>query len=173
MDIKSLALDLKEAVAGTLKSKESLVAVAIVSGLMYIFLVLGTFPEYSWQMLGNSLFYLDEALVALTLNLLQTTSFIGLGLVVLYSVLTGVAVTHFAIQLNVQGGITGLAGISSLPAFLVGGCAGCGAGILGIFGFFGAVAALPFHGNGVRVLGILLFAYFLADAGDPRTCGID
>jgi hypothetical protein len=44
--------------------------------------------------------------------------------------------------------------------------------VLGLLGFAGAVAALPFHGNLLRVGGLLLLVGYLARAGDPRRCAV-
>jgi len=144
-----------------------------VSVATYVLLILSSFPEYSMQMLGADLGYLDTALVALTANTYTTIGTIGLGLIVTYAILTGIAVTN-AVGRVVQLGLSGSRGLSSaVPGLLASGCASCGAGVLGLMGFAGAVAAMPFHGNLLRVGGLVLLIGYLARAGDPRYCRID
>jgi len=144
-----------------------------VSVATYVLLILSSFPEYSMQMLGANLRYLDTALVALTANTYATIGAIGLGLIVGYAILTGVAVTNVAGRVA-QVGLSGSRGLSSaIPGLLASGCASCGAGVLGLMGFAGALAAMPFHGNLLRVGGLALLIGYLARAGDPRYCTID
>jgi hypothetical protein len=138
----------------------------------YALLVLSAFPAYSAQMLGAGVGYLDDALVALTANTYATVGPVGLSLVVSYAVVTGVAVTNVAGRVGAVG-LSGTGGLSSaVPGLLASGCASCGAGVLGLLGFAGAVAALPFHGNLLRVGGLLLLVGYLARAGDPRRCAV-
>ncbi|MDL0127638.1 hypothetical protein PNP85_04215 [Halobacterium salinarum] len=144
-----------------------------VSVATYALLILSSFPEYSMQMLGADLGYLDTALVALTANTYATIGTIGLGLIVTYAILTGIAVTN-AIGRVAQVGLSGSRGLSSaIPGLLASGCASCGAGVLGLIGFAGALAAMPFHGNLLRIGGLTLLIGHLARAGDPRYCMID
>ncbi|MFB6076833.1 MAG: hypothetical protein ABEK12_01735, partial [Candidatus Nanohaloarchaea archaeon] len=97
---------------------------------------------------------------------------VGLGLLALYAVLSGIALYNVAVLVRMHGFKQLVNAGSITPAFLVGGCASCGAGLLGLLGFAGALAGLPFQGTELRVLGILLLAYFLSSTGDPRTCSI-
>jgi len=138
----------------------------------YCLLVLSTFPTYSLQLLGADLGYLDEALLALTANTYRTTGAVGLALVVAYAVTTGVALTVAIGRVRVagRGGAGGLSTV--LPGLLASGCASCGAGVLGLLGFAGALATLPFHGNLLRLAGLLLLVGYLARLGDPRQCSV-
>jgi hypothetical protein len=136
----------------------------------YILLVLSSFPQYSLQMLGADLGYLDDAVIALTANADATIGSIGVGLIVVYALLTGITVTNTIGRVK-RLGATGMSGLSSaIPGLLASGCASCGAGILGLVGFAGALATLPFHGNLVRAGGLLLLVTYLARVGDPRRC---
>ncbi|WP_435345826.1 hypothetical protein [Haloarchaeobius sp. HRN-SO-5] len=147
-------------------------AVALFSVLTYVFLVLSSFPEYSAQMLGAGATYLDDAVLALTANTYSTIGELGLGLVVVYSLVTGVALTNALGRLG-QVGPSGTRGLASaVPGLLASGCASCGAGVLGLLGFAGAMATLPFHGNLLRAGGLVLLLGYLARAGDPRYCDV-
>lgn len=144
-----------------------------VAAVTYVGLILSSFPSMSVQMLSAGPEWLDDAVLLLTENTYATTGAIGLGLVVAYAFLTGVAVTNTLAQVRVQGvgDVTNLGGV--IPGLVASGCASCGAGVLGLLGFAGALAAMPFHGNLLRVGGIVLLLYFLARSGDPRNCRID
>ena len=154
-------------------SRRRLAGTAVATTLTYVVLILSTFPGMSVQMLAAGPQWVDETLVLLTQNTLATVGATGLTLVVLYAILTGAAVTVTAGQLFHGGGSgpSTLGGV--LPGFVVSGCASCGAGVLGLLGFAGALAAMPFHGNLLRVAGILLLIGFLAHAGDPRRCRVE
>jgi hypothetical protein len=145
---------------------------AVVAVATYVLLVLSTFPSMSMQMLGAGLHWLDETLVLLTENVLATNGWVGLALVAAYAILTGVAVVNAVAQASVTGvsSFSDLLGV--LPGLAASGCASCGAGLLGFLGFAGALAAMPFHGDLLRVGGIVLLLGFLARAGDPRECRI-
>ena len=144
----------------------------VVAVVTYVGLVLSSFPEYSAQMLAAGFGYLDEAVLALTANTYATIGPFGLGLIVMYAVLTGVALTNVVTQLRLQdvSGVRDLLGV--VPGLLASGCASCGAGVLGLLGFAGALAAMPFNGNLLRLGGIALLLFFLARSGDPRTCQV-
>jgi len=138
----------------------------------YCLLALSTFPTYSMQLLGADMGYLDEAVVALTANIYQTTGALGLSLVVAYAVTTGVALTAAVGRARVADR-TGVRGLSSVvPGLLASGCASCGAGILGLLGFAGALATLPFQGNLLRLAGLCLLLGYLSRLGDPRQCAV-
>lgn len=168
--IDRLGTQLRRAMTYPVSSRRRLAGAAVASTLTYVVLILSTFPGMSVQMLAAGPEWFDDTLVLLTQNTLATVGATGLTLVVLYALLTGAAVTVAAGQL-VHGdgsGSSTLGGV--LPGFVVSGCASCGAGVLGLLGFAGALAAMPFHGNLLRVAGILLLLGFLAHAGDPRHC---
>lgn len=148
-----------------------LVTATVLAAATFVVLILSTFPTYTIQMLGAGV---RQYLLRAFLDLLDTTfrsvGFIGVGLIASYAVLTGIAVVNVATQLRVAGlsSLSDLTGV--LPGLVVSGCASCGAGVLGLLGFTGALAALPFHGDLLRVGGLLLLLFFLGRAGDPRHC---
>jgi len=165
--------DLASALTYPTTSVGRVAASVVVAVLTYVLLILSTFPGMSMQMLGAGLQWFDETLVLLTENVLATNGWFGLALITSYAVLTGVAVVNVAAQVSVTGisSVSDLAGV--LPGLVASGCASCGAGLLGFLGFAGALAAMPFHGDLLRVGGILLLVGFLARAGDPRQCRLD
>ncbi|WP_435361119.1 hypothetical protein [Haloarchaeobius sp. DFWS5] len=167
---RSFGTDLWAAVTYPFGSLGRATAALAVAVLTYCVLVLSTFPSYSAQMLGAGLHYFDTVLVSLTRLTLRSNGQFALALIVVYALLTGIAVVDAVAQIRTQGlsGTSGLGG--TIPGLLASGCAGCGAGVLGLFGFAGALAAMPFHGDLLRVGGVLLLLFFLGRAGDPTTC---
>ncbi|SDF83152.1 hypothetical protein [Halorientalis regularis] len=148
------------------------VATFAFAAVTYALLILSSFPTYSMQMLTTDLGYLDEAIVALTANTYQSVGAVALGLIVVYAVLTGIALTTAIGRIRHAGG-TSARGLSSvLPGLLASGCASCGAGLLGTLGFVGALSMLPFDGNLLRLAGLLLLVAYLSRLGDPRRCTI-
>lgn len=146
--------------------------VALVAAVTFVVLVLSTFPVYTLQMLGAGV---REYLVRAFVDLLDVTYAsigpTGVALVVAYAVATGVAVVNAVGQLRLGGtDLSNLGG--AVPGLLASGCAGCGAGVLGLLGFTGALALMPFHGDLLRVGGLLLLVFFLGRSGDPRTCQV-
>ncbi len=165
---------IREAFSGTFHSPVYVVVGALLTVLVYGLFALSTFPAYTVQLLSADVAYIGEALGTLTANLYASIGAFGLGVMVLYSFLTAVVILHLVIQFRTAGVKEAMAGAGgAAPAFLIGGCAGCGAGLLGLVGAAGAIGLLPFQGNGIRVLGVLLLLGLLAYAGDPRTCSLD
>ncbi|WP_436925015.1 hypothetical protein [Halosimplex amylolyticum] len=164
--------DLSDALAYPLTSNTRLLIAGAVTLLTYVVLVLSTFPQFTVQLLARNPTDLLYGVTALTRETYLSVGWVGLGLVVGYAVLTGVAVTN-AVTLFRRARRTGASTVLGiLPGFLAAGCASCGAGVLGALGFVGAMAALPFEGNLLRAGGIVLLAFFLGRTGDPRTCSI-
>jgi hypothetical protein len=144
----------------------------LVAAATFCVLVLSTFPAYALDLLAADAGYLDDALVALTVNTYRTVGAVGLALVVWYAALTGVATTATLGRVRAAGGRSAGGLASVLPGLLASGCASCGAGVLGVLGFAGALATLPFHGNLLRLGGVVLLAAYLARLGDPRQCAV-
>jgi hypothetical protein len=162
---------LGRALAYPFSSGPRLVATVTVAAVTFVLLILSTFPTYTMQMLGAGV---QQYLIRVFVDLLDTTyrsvGAVGVGLIVAYAVLTGVALVNATAQLRVTGisSLSDLTGV--IPGLLASGCASCGAGMLGFLGFTGALAAMPFHGDLLRVGGLLLLLFFLGRAGDPRQC---
>lgn len=141
--------------------------------VVYAVLIASTYPRYSLQMLGAGPRYVDDVLVSLTETTYVSNGWFALALIVLYAILTGFAVTNAFAQIKLSG-VTGARDLTGvLPGLLASGCASCGAGMLGFLGFAGVLAALPFHGNLLRVAGVCILLAFLARSGDPRTCTVE
>lgn len=147
-------------------------AAGAVGVVTYVLLILSTFPEMSMQMLGAGLHWFDETVILLTQNTYATNGATGLGMIVVYAGLTGVAVVNTVAQVRTMGVSSASDLVGVLPGLVASGCASCGAGLLGFLGFAGAMAALPFHGDLLRVGGIALLLGFLARSGDPRECSL-
>jgi len=166
------ARDLRDALLYPLTSDLRLLSAAVATVVTYVVLVLSSFPQFSIQMLTNDPTDVVYAVTALTREVYLSTGWLGLGLVAVYAVLTGVATIN-ALALVRRARRTGASTIVGvLPGVLAAGCASCGAGVLGALGFVGAMAALPFDGNLLRLGGIALLLFFLGRAGDPQTCSI-
>lgn len=163
---------LPSALVHPLTSNARLLAAGVVTAVTYVVLVLGTFPEFTVQLLASDPTDLFYAVAALTRETYLTVGWVGLALVATYAVLAGVAVTN-AVALLGRARRTGASTILGVvPGVLAAGCASCGAGVLGALGFVGAMAALPFQGNLLRLGGIALLLFFLGRTGDPLTCSI-
>lgn len=162
--------DLVAALQFPLSTLRRAVVTAVVAVVVYLLLILSTFPEYSIQMLGAGLGYLDTAVVALTRTTYRSVGWLGLGLIVAYGVLTGIALTNMVARIRFQGVSDASDAAGLVPGLVASGCASCGAGLLGFLGFAGALAAMPFHGNLLRVGGLVLLLGVLVRTGDPRTC---
>jgi len=162
--------NLGAAVAYPFETWRGTVGVTITASLTYVLLILSTMPEFSMQMLGDGLHWIDFVVVSLTETVYRSDGLAGLAIIAAYATFTGVAVVNTAARLRTVGrsSLTDLSGV--LPAFLASGCASCGAGLLGTLGFVGGVAVLPYDGMLVRVGGLALLAFFLGRAGRPDRC---
>ncbi|WP_255193260.1 hypothetical protein [Natronobeatus ordinarius] len=168
--IERFLRNLAAAVSYPFESWRGTIGLVIVSLAIYVLLILSTMPAFSLQLLGDGLHWLDYALVSLTETVYRTDGPSGLALVVLYALLSGIAIVNAVAQLRVVG-LSSLADVSGvLPGFLASGCASCGAGLLGFLGFAGGVAVLPFDGALLRVGGLLLLLFFLGRTGHPERC---
>lgn len=171
--VRRWGTDLQSALAYPLSSAPRVLSASFIAVVTYVLLILSTFPEMSIQMLGAGVQWFDDTMVLLTENVLATNGWFGLALIISYAVLTGVSIVNVVAQVNVTGisSLSDLVGV--LPGLVASGCASCGAGLLGFLGFAGALAAMPFHGDLLRVGGILLLLAFLVRAGDPRECRLN
>lgn len=144
----------------------------LVTFLTYLVLIMSTMPEFSFQMLSNGVGWLGYVVVSLTETTYHTGGVTSVGTLVLYAVLTGIAVVNVAGQIRVVGpsSLKDLTGV--IPALVASGCASCGAGLLGLLGFTGALAVMPYDGMLVRLAGLALLLFFLGRAGHPKRCGL-
>lgn len=165
--------DLQDALAVSITGKRQLSITVVGAVVSFVVFMLLTYPAYARQLLGSSLFYLDDAVIALSLNLQQAAGTIGLVLVGVYAVLIGATFSVLLLQFQVSGVRAVGGGVGVVPGLIASGCASCGVGLLSVLGFAGVISMLPFHGNGVRLVGIVIMLYVLARLGDPRHCDID
>jgi hypothetical protein len=167
------AARLERALAFPFSSPPRILGILVAAAATFVVLVLSTFPRMSVQMLGAGLHWFDDTLILLTQNTVATVGYTGLALMAVYAALTGVAVVNTLASVRIDGvsNVSDATGV--LPGLFASGCASCGAGVLGLLGFAGALAALPFHGDLLRLGGILLLLGFLGRAGDPRRCRLD
>lgn len=167
------ASDLYDALAYPFESWGGTVALVVVSAATYAVLLMSTMPEFSIQMLGDGLHWIEYVVVSLSEITYHSQGPAGIGVIVLYAWLTGVAVVNAAAGLGV-GSSSGVANLSGIvPALLASGCASCGAGLLAFVGAAGGLALLPFQGAALRLAGLLLMVGLLARAGHPERCRAD
>ena len=145
-------------------------ALTSISFLTYFFFAFNTnIPWNTEILLGEPLGFIR--ILQIGTGTLIEGGLAGLTLKIVYSVLIGVTMVNFAVQLSQKNLSKETLG-AMLPGFIAGGC-GCGIGILGILGVAGAVTALPFQGNLVILGGMLLVFYSLNEMGDPEKCDVD
>ena len=159
-------------VAYAVSTPRRALATALVAAGTSVVLAASAYPSFAVRMLVAGPTYWEHTLRMLFFVLVEGAGPLGVALVALYALLTGVLTVVVARQLRTIGP-SGLLSVSgALPGLLASGCASCGAGLLGLVGVTGAVAALPFHGNGLRALGIAVLGVLLARTGDPQRCGL-
>lgn len=143
---------------------------SIVSFLFFLFF---SSPGFAIQMTKAGPEYWGYMVIYLAGGVLHVSGYVGLFLTIVYAVSVGAIITAIVGQLQFKeyDGAKGLLGV--IPGIVVAGCAGCGTGIIGILGAFGVGSLLPFAGNGVRMLGLLVLFYSLQDTGDPRECRLN
>ncbi|QLG48375.1 hypothetical protein [Natrinema halophilum] len=146
------------------------IGLVVLSLAIYVLLILSTMPTFTLQMLGDDFHWVTYVLVSLTETIYRSDGWTGLSIIVLYAVLSGIAVVNAVAQLRAIGpsSLTDLTGI--FPGLVASGCASCGAGLLGFLGFAGGIAALPYDGALLRVGGLALLVFFLGRTGHPERC---
>ncbi|ELY50203.1 hypothetical protein [Natronolimnohabitans innermongolicus] len=162
--------NLSDAIRYPFESWRGTIGFVLVTFGTYTLLILSTMPEFALQMLGDGLHWFDYVLVSLTESVYLTDGATGLGIIVSYALLTGVAVVNAVAQLRLIGlsGATSVSGV--LPGLVASGCASCGAGLLAFLGFAGGLTLLPFDGTLLQVGGLALLLFFLGRAGHPERC---
>lgn len=165
--------DLYDAMVYPFESWRGTIGLVGVTFVTYVLLVVSTMPEFALQMLGDGLHWFEFVIVSLSGNIYETDGWVGLGAIVLYAWLTGVAVVVAVGQLQIgsSSGVAGLTGV--VPALAASGCASCGAGLLAFLGFAGGLTLLPFDGALLRVGGLVLLVYFIGRTGHPDRCRIE
>ena len=103
-------------------------------------------------------------------GLIAVSGALGVFLTGLLSFLTGVLLVNSLKGLRSSG--FNFDSLAALPGVAASGCASCGVGALSLVGMGGALAAAPFHGNGIRAAAVLLITGLLIRRGDPTTCNV-
>lgn len=167
--IKFTVHDFQKAVISSVNSRRKIFSTFLLSSLAFTAMMLASKIGYSFQMFSSGLNYWPIALKTTTVLTIQETGLVGFMVPVVYSVLIGITLTNFYTLVRTSGlRLRNLSGIA--PGFVAAGCAGCGVGLLGLLGVSGALAILPFHGELIRLGGILVLLYFIVETGDPKTC---
>ncbi|ELY61007.1 hypothetical protein C492_09705 [Natronococcus jeotgali DSM 18795] len=114
----------------------------------------------------------NRSAVSLTETVYRTDGSSGLGAIVRYALLSGIAVVKVVARFQIVG-LSSLADLSGVvPGLLASGRASRGAGFLGVPGSVGDLASLPYDGALRRVGGLLPSLFFSERAGHPERCGV-
>ena len=140
------------------------------SALIFLLFAFTTDIPWHLQTLNDGISYWDDAFLNSVASIYIAGGFSFL-LTLVYSIVSGFALTNIAIQLK-NSRISGKGLGSILPGFVATGCASCGVGLASFVGLTGVAAALPFHGDLFKIAGILLLFYALYDMGDPEICEV-
>jgi hypothetical protein len=166
-----LVENLKKGVKTPFESFSSSLLTLSISFISLVMMALSGSLVYSYQMFSYGPNYWVPLMQSRLTGLYLEGGIIGLFSSIIYSLLIGITLYNFAVQLRNSGlSLRNLSGIG--PSFLAAGCAGCGVGLLSLAGLTGAIAVLPFNGQLIRLGGMLLLVYYIAKTGDPRTCSI-
>lgn len=160
-----------ETIAATWKR---IVVTVAIGGTVWLLFVLLYFPQYSYQMVANDIFLLDNAFSYLLWYQYASSGIPGVVFPALIASLVGVTAVVTGISLlqqtRMRQSFTG--GIGATMGFLSAGCASCSVGVLAMLGFAGGVALLPFNGRGLQAASILLLLGVLEYTGQNNTCEV-
>lgn len=151
-------------------SKEG-IKLTIVSSIFFtLFMVLASFPTYSLQMFGRGSIYPLIAVQTLLEGIVLESGYLGLFLLILYGFLTGILVSNIYRIIKISGVKNSGYLAAVTPTAVVGACGACGAGLVAILGSGTAFALMPFGGNLLRTLGIVVALGTIHYLGDPTKC---
>ena len=137
----------------------------------FTFTVIASYPIFAVNTLTADPTQVGQLIVISTTELYQMNHIITIPLIILYSLITGIATSNILTDIRTQThAYTSLTGV--IPGILATGCAGCGTGILALIGVTGGVATLPWGGNFIRITGILFFSVYLTQHTPKNTCSI-
>lgn len=165
---------LKQVLRTITASWKRVVATVAIGGTVWLLFVLFYFPQYSYQMVANDIFLLDNAFLSLFWYQYASSGILGVALPALIAGLVGITAVATGVSLlqqtRIHQSITG--GIGATVGFLSAGCASCSVGVLALLGFVGGVALLPFNGKGLQAASILLLLGALEYTGRNNTCEV-
>jgi len=145
---------------------------ALTSLISFSVLLFLSFPQYSMQMISYGGLFPLYAVRDLSINILSKAGYLGLGLTVIYAILSGVLVTNLYVSLKTKG-LKQIKFVSALgPGALVGACAACGVGLLPLLGIGFSAVLMPFHGNLWRLTGIAILLVAINSIGNPDICEV-
>ncbi|PSG98576.1 MAG: hypothetical protein BRC29_00425 [Nanohaloarchaea archaeon SW_7_43_1] len=171
MNSEDFLKDLKKGIKSGFNSGRKTALTVSISILFFILISLSTNIGYSTQMFSAGIEYWLPAISLSVTGLYLNGGVSEIILNLVYSVLIGIIVTNTYIQFRNSGTrARNFSGIA--PGFLIAGCAGCGIGLLNLTGLTGVVAVLPFQGTLIKLTGVILLIYFIADIGKPELCTI-
>jgi hypothetical protein len=159
-----------EGVKGAFRGRKRALATASFSIFFFLVAVIASSYRVFFQMVNLGASHLDQALLMPYWTLLSSSGYTGVGLTLVFSVLTAVAFTNTGTKLLRKEFDASLLG--AIPGFAAAGCATCGVGLVSVIGLGGVLATLPFHGNLIRFGTVGLLAALIARNGDPDKCRV-
>ena len=138
--------------------------------IVFSITALSSRPGYSIQMLQSGFINWPLAVSTRFSSIVLTSGVTGAFLTLVFSLLVGATLTNTYVQFRMNS--VSLDSLGAVPGFLAAGCASCGVGVLSILGLGGVLASLPFHGNSLRIGGVLVLVLLIARTGDPETCKV-
>ncbi|MFT4892953.1 MAG: hypothetical protein ACI8Z7_000744 [Candidatus Nanohaloarchaea archaeon] len=171
MNTEDFRQGLRKGFGSAFNSRKKAFSTVFISLIFFILIALSTSIGYSSQMFLAGIEYWIPAVSFTVRGLYLNGGWIEVVLNLSYSVLIGVIITNTYTQFKNTGiRKRNLSGIA--PGFLIAGCAGCGIGLLSLIGLTGIITVLPFQGTLVKIAGMALLSYFIADIGNPEICSI-
>lgn len=147
----------------TKKAALSTLIIVVIYVVLTILMMNGELVKQT--ILGNfPLDYKFNLLVALITGVSTSMTELGLFLLFITAILTGINVTLLfkkISQLKSSGKLHLVVGGSSFIGIIGSGCAACGLPILSFFGLAGSIGFLPFHGSELSLIAIAMLSFSL------------
>lgn len=147
-----------------LSDKYRVLITLVLSIIGFVSFLLMSAPIYAYELImGGYIVFLFEEMIWV---LQDSAGLFGVVLTGIYSLAFGVVIYLTYKQVRVYN--RGLKNtLAVIPGVLMTGCVGCGTGILGLIGVVGFNFILPFGGNSIRLIGIIIFLLIMGYIGDP------
>lgn len=162
--------NLSQGLKAASSSKKRALGTGFIGLSAFFITVFSANPQYSWQMLSGGLELWPLAFITRFTGMYANTGLVGIMLTLGFSALVGVTMTNTLVQLRMNK--INVGSLGALPGFLAGGCASCGVGVLSLLGFGGVLASMPFGGNSLRLVALILLVALIIRTGNPDTCKI-